>query len=79
MIGQRSEYTSLMQRMFLGQIPGFDVLMLKSTLEWGYPYSNSSFGGGGGCIYRRIYVRARRSETKFPTVYPTIYLPKRQI
>ena len=35
-------------------------------------------------VYRRIYVRksrftaplARRRKTKFPTVYPTIYLPK---
>ena len=31
MIGQRSEYTSLVQLMFLRQIPGFDVSMLKST------------------------------------------------
>ena len=35
MIGHRSEYTSLMQLMFLRQVPGFDILMLKSTLEWG--------------------------------------------
>ena len=45
-----------------------------------------------GKVYRRIYryvseivfnmfngsalIRARRCKTKFPTVYPTIYLPK---
>ena len=37
-----------------------------------------------GEVYRRIYVRksrftaplTRRRKTKFPTVYPTIYLPK---
>ena len=40
-----------------------------------------------GEVYRRIYVRkscftallTRRRKTKFPTVYPTIYLPKWQI
>ena len=44
------------------------------------PYSKFSFGE----VYRWIYVRksrftaslARRRKTKFPTVYPTIYLPK---
>ena len=52
----------------------------NSALEWGYPYSKFSFGE----VYRRIYVRksrftallTRRRKTKFPTVYPTIYLPK---
>ena len=51
-----------------------------SAIEWGYPYSKFSFGE----VYRRIYVRksrftsplTRRRKTKFPTVYPTIYLPK---
>ena len=52
------------------------------ALEWGYPYSKFSFVE----VYRRIYVRksrftallTRRRKTKFPTVYPTIYmyLPK---
>ena len=33
MIGQRSEYTSLIQLMFLRQIPGFDVYMLKKYIR----------------------------------------------
>ena len=35
MIGQRSEYTLLMQLMFFMQIAGFNVQKLKSALEWG--------------------------------------------
>ena len=35
MIGQRSEYTSFTQLMFLRQIAGFNVQKLKSALEWG--------------------------------------------
>ena len=58
-----------------------EINLLLLLLEW--RYSSLSLGGGGG-VYRRIYVRkscftaalTRRCKTKFPTVYPTIYLPK---
>ena len=51
----------------------------RSTLEWGQPYPKFSFGE----VYRRIDIRKlcftaplmHRCKTKFPTVYPLIYLP----
>ena len=53
---------------------------VNSALEWGLPYSKFSFRE----VYRRIYLQksrfmaplTRRRKTKFPTIYPTIYLPK---
>ena len=53
---------------------------VKSALEWEQPYSKFSFGE----VDCRIYVRkscftaplTRHHKTKFPTVYPMIYLPK---
>ena len=35
MIGQRNEYMLLMQLMFLRQIPGFDVKMIKRYIRMG--------------------------------------------
>ena len=58
----------------------FDGKMLIVQIRMGITIFKISFGE----VYRRIYVRksrftaplTRRRKTKFPTVYPTIYLPK---
>ena len=53
---------------------------LQKCIRMGITIFNFAFGE----VYRRIYIRkshftaplARRRKTKFPTVYPKIYLPK---
>ena len=64
MIGQPSGFASLKKLTFGTRYCAFDVQKFKSTLEWGHPYSNFSFGEVNLHLYVWLEIISYRTSRK---------------